>query len=149
MEHSSESRLPDIRKTLTVDFPIQKVWEAVATSEGIAAWFMPNDFQPAQGHRFYLDASPRGLTPCKVTLIEPPNRLSYEWGKDWMLTFELSDLGGQTELTVIHSGWDANKIGEYGSPHPVAHERLTQAWTVLINRLERRAIKKKPENEAM
>jgi uncharacterized protein YndB with AHSA1/START domain len=143
MEDPSQNQLPDIRKTLVVDFPIQNVWEAIATSEGIAAWFMLNDFQPVLGHKFYLDASPIGLTPCKVTLIDPPSRLTYEWGKDWVLTFELSDLEGQTELKIIHSGWDANKVAESGRPHPVVHERLTQAWIVLINRLVRRAIKKK------
>ncbi|GGD97383.1 SRPBCC family protein [Paenibacillus nasutitermitis] len=142
MEVPRQGLLPDIRMMQVVDFPIQKVWEAIATSEGIAAWFMLNDFKPALGHMFFVDASPIGLIPCKVTLIDPPNRLSYEWGKDWLLTFELRDLDGQTELTVVHSGWDVNKVAESGRTHTVAHEKLSLAWTVLINRLVRRAIKK-------
>lgn len=43
--HNTQGTLPDIRQTLVLNAPIQKVWDAVATSEGIAAWFMPNDFR--------------------------------------------------------------------------------------------------------
>ncbi|MBB5322950.1 uncharacterized protein YndB with AHSA1/START domain [Anoxybacillus tepidamans] len=40
----TQPTLPDIRQTVVFRALIQKVWQAVATSEGLAAWFMPNDF---------------------------------------------------------------------------------------------------------
>jgi uncharacterized protein YndB with AHSA1/START domain len=48
----SQETLQDIRQTMVYNAPIQKVWDAVATSEGLAAWFMPNDLQPIEGHEF-------------------------------------------------------------------------------------------------
>jgi uncharacterized protein YndB with AHSA1/START domain len=128
MENKTPNTLPDIRQTVVLKAPIQKVWDAVATSEGIAAWFMPNDFQPISGYEFHLEAGPFGKSPCKVTEIDPPHRLSIEWGKDWSLTFELIDLDAKTEFTLIHSGWDADKVTEFGQSHAEVRERMAGGW---------------------
>ncbi|SEC22520.1 SRPBCC domain-containing protein [Paenibacillus sp. GP183] len=135
MENSNQSTISDIRQTLVLNAPIQKVWNAVATSEGIAAWFMPNDFQPVAGFEFHLNAGPFGNSPCKVTVIDPPNRLSFEWGKDWSLTFELTELDGKTEFTFIHSGWDTDKLTEFGETHQLVRERMFQGWIGLQKKL--------------
>lgn len=68
--------LPAIRETVLINAPIERVWSAVATSEGLAAWFMPNDFQPVVGHEFTLDAGPWGVLPCKVVEVDRPRRLA-------------------------------------------------------------------------
>jgi uncharacterized protein YndB with AHSA1/START domain len=135
MENKIQTTLPDIRQTLVFNAPIQKVWEAVATSEGLAAWFMPNDFQPVAGHEFHLNAGHFGMSPCKVTEIDPPNRLSFNWGKDWTITFELKEFDGKTEFTLIHSGWDADKVTEFGETHTVVRDRMDQGWAGLTKKL--------------
>ncbi len=56
MEHNHPERLPDIRKAVVLNAPIEQVWEKAATSDGIAAWFMPNTFEPKVGHEFILHA---------------------------------------------------------------------------------------------
>ncbi|MFD7522430.1 SRPBCC family protein [Paenibacillus chitinolyticus] len=129
--------LPDIRQTQLFNAPIQKVWNAVATSEGIAAWFMPNDFQPELGYEFHLEAGPFGKSPCKVTELDPPNRLSFRWGKDWTLTFELADLDGKTEFTLIHAGWDPEKVTEFGQSHAEVRERMSGGWVGLVEALRK------------
>ncbi|SEG26997.1 SRPBCC domain-containing protein [Paenibacillus sp. UNC499MF] len=131
------NRLPDIRQTQLFNAPIQKVWNTVATSEGIAAWFMPNDFQPELGYEFHLEAGPFGKSPCKVTELDPPNRLSFRWGKDWTLTFELADLDGKTEFTLIHGGWDPEKVTEFGQSHAEVRERMSGGWTGLVEALRK------------
>jgi uncharacterized protein YndB with AHSA1/START domain len=131
MENNNPNKLPDIRQTLVLNAPIQKVWEAVATTEGIAGWFMPNDFKPVAGYEFHLNAGPFGNSPCKVTEIEQPNRLAFQWGKDWTLTFELAELDGKTQITVIHSGWDADKVTEFGETHQIVRDRMSQGWAGL------------------
>ncbi|MED4602568.1 SRPBCC domain-containing protein [Paenibacillus validus] len=137
MENDHSQSLPDIRQTLVLNAPIRKVWDAVATSEGIAAWFMPNDFQPVAGFEFHLEAGPFGKSPCKVTEIDPPNKLSFRWGADWTLTFELIDLDGKTEFTLIHSGWDADKVTEFGETHTLVRDRMNNGWAGLQQSLRK------------
>lgn len=54
MDQNRENTLPDITKNIILEAPIQKVWETVSTSEGIAKWFMPNDFQLKERARIHL-----------------------------------------------------------------------------------------------
>jgi uncharacterized protein YndB with AHSA1/START domain len=135
MENSTQGVLQDIKHTLTLNAPIRKVWDAVATSEGLAAWFMPNDFQPVEGHEFHLNAGQFGMSPCKVTEVNPPHRLSFDWGKDWAITFELTERDSQTELTLIHSGWDADKVTEFGQTHALVRGNMDMGWGGLVKSL--------------
>jgi uncharacterized protein YndB with AHSA1/START domain len=135
MENKTEQTLPDIHRTVMINAPINKVWESVATSEGMAAWFMPNDFQPIEGHAFELNAGQFGMSPCKVTKVDPPNSLSFNWGKDWSLTFSLKELDGKTEFTLIHSGWDAAKLTEFNAPHPAVRDNMDNGWGSLLEKL--------------
>lgn len=135
MSTNSSNTIPDIRQTLVFNAPVQKVWAAVSTSEGIAAWFMPNDFKPEQGYEFHLEAGPFGKSPCQVTEIDPPNRLSFNWGKDWTLTFELKEQGEKTEFTLIHGGWDTDKMTEFGETHSLIRERMSHGWVGLVEKL--------------
>ncbi len=116
-----------IRHSSLFNAPLQKVWKAVASSEGISAWFMPNDFEPEMGHEFSLH-TPYGISPCRVTELDPPNRLSFTWGEDWHVTFELKELEGKTEFTLIHAGWDEKKVTETGESHAVIRERMDHGW---------------------
>jgi len=133
----SVQQLPDIRRHHLFNAPIAKVWEAVATSEGIAAWFMPNDFKPELGYEFHLNAGPYGMSPCKVTELDPPNKLSFTWGHTWTLTFELAERDGKTEFTLIHGGWAAEGQTEFGEPHDVVRERMAGGWVGLTEKLGR------------
>ena len=120
--------LPEIRKTVWLQAPITRAWNAVATSEGLAAWWMPNDFQPVLGHEFVLHTGTYGDSPCRVTELAAPHRLVFKWGKDWQLAFELRELDGKTELTLIHSGWDSEKVTEFGQPHAAIRGFMESGW---------------------
>lgn len=120
--------LLDIRKTVVINAPVEKVWEAVATADGIAGWFMPNTFKPVLGQEFVIHAGPFGDSPCQVTHLEPPHVVGFDWDHDWHLEIRLVDRGGNTELTLIHSGWDANKITSAGQPHRVVRDVMDQGW---------------------
>lgn len=130
--------LPDIRRTVTLNAPIDRAWKAVSTAEGMAAWFMPSSLEPVVGHEFILEAGPFGKSPCRVTEAEPPNRLSFRWGKDWQLTFELRELdAARTEFTVIHSGWSEGQVTEFGQPHTVIRENMAGGWSGIVAKLAR------------
>lgn len=133
--NNTNGALPDIRQTILLNAPIQKVWDAVATAEGISAWFMPNDFQPELGYEFHLEAGPFGKSPCKVTELDPPKRLTFQWGKDWSLTFELVELEGKTEFTLIHSGWNTDTVTEFGQTHEEIRGKMAGGWVGLVQKL--------------
>lgn len=135
MSNKTENNIPDIRQTVMLNAPIQKVWDAVSTAEGMSAWFMPNDFQPVVGHEFHINAGPFGMSPCKVTEIDPPHRLSFNWGKDWTLTFELTEVEDRTEFTLIHAGWSDDEVTEFGESHGIVRDRMNGGWVGILQKL--------------
>ncbi|MBM7587386.1 uncharacterized protein YndB with AHSA1/START domain [Bacillus pakistanensis] len=134
--------LQDIKQTVIYEAPIQKVWNTVSTSEGIASWFMPNDFEPKVGHEFHLQ-SPFGPSPCKVLEIDEPNRLSFSWDTDgWIVSFTLKELGDKTEFTLIHSGWkDRDTIlPKANEKSSVIRNRMDNGWVDIVNERLRKAV---------
>lgn len=128
-----QGNLPEIRKTIIVDASIEKVWEAVSTSDGIAGWWMPSTFEPILGKEFVLHAGPYGDSPCKVTELVSHNRVGFDWGKDWHVLFELQQLaGGKTEFTLVHSGWDAEGVTEFGQPHTAIRGHMEDGWEKIV-----------------
>ncbi|RRN71902.1 SRPBCC family protein [Peribacillus simplex] len=131
----NQHTLQDIKKTVILEAPIQQVWDTVSTAEGIASWFMPNDFQPKVGHEFHVQ-SPFGPSPCKVTELDAPHRLSFSWDTDgWFISFILKELDGKTEFTLIHGGW---KEPETILPKPnekssVIRDRMDHGWEQIVH----------------
>ncbi|ERI11593.1 SRPBCC family protein [Aneurinibacillus aneurinilyticus] len=142
MQGNNQGTVQDIRQIVVFDAPIQKVWEAVSTAEGIAAWFMPNDFEPKIGHEFHLQ-SPFGPSPCKVLELDPPHRLSFTWDvSGWVVSFELKELDEKTQFTLIHTGWgEANEeVPKAGEKNSVVRDRMDAGWTMLVNERLRKVI---------
>ncbi|MFK4392756.1 uncharacterized protein YndB with AHSA1/START domain [Peribacillus frigoritolerans] len=137
-----ENILQDIKKTVILEAPIQKVWDTVSTAEGIASWFMPNDFQPKVGHEFHVQ-SPFGPSPCKVTELDAPHRLSFSWDTDgWFISFLLKEVDGKTEFTLIHGGWKEpdtilTKPNEKSS---VIRDRMNHGWEQIVNQGLKKAV---------
>jgi len=129
------STLPDIKQTATFNAPIQKVWDAVSTSESMSAWFMPNDFKAEEGHEFHIQ-SPFGPSPCKVLVIDEPHKLSFSWDTDgWVVTFLLEEKGDQTEFTLIHSGWKEEHaiVGKANQKAQDVRDRMNGGWVGIVN----------------
>ena len=132
---SSSTALPDIKEERLLIASVEKVWSKVSTAEGLGSWFMPSNLKPVEGHEFILEAGPFGQSPCQVTEVQPQRKLVFRWGKDWTLTFELAEQAERTHFTLIHSGWDADKLTEFGQAHAVIRERMAQGWAGLIQKL--------------
>jgi uncharacterized protein YndB with AHSA1/START domain len=121
----------DIDLTVCYPYPPHRVWEALTSSEAIAAWLMPNDFKPVIGHRFTLHTRPRplfgfdGIVRCQVIELDRPRRMTWSWAGgniDTTVTFTLeltpdsgtrlrmrqegfAGLGGQLTRRILGSGW--------------------------------------------
>ena len=138
----NQHTLQDIKKTIILEAPIQQVWDTVSTAEGIASWFMPNDFQPKVGHEFHVQ-SPFGPSPCKVMELDAPHRLSFSWDTDgWFISFILKELDDKTEFTLIHGGW---KEPETILPKPnekstVIRDRMDHGWEQIVNQKLKKAV---------
>ena len=138
----NQEKLPDVRKTTIFNAPIEKVWQAVSTSEGIAKWFMPNNFEPTVGHEFTIYSSFE-QSPCKVLTVDPPNELSFAWGEfGWQVTFELKEVDGKTEFTLIHSGWGAPDVvvGQAGATFTVVRDRMNNGWDSIVGERLRKVV---------
>ena len=106
------NRLPDIVRRVIMEATIEKVWHSITTSEALAVWCMPNDFEPVLGHEITFRSKPKGnwdgIVYCKVMELEPPCKLGFTWSGaqlEQYVSFELKDLGGRTELIMTHAGW--------------------------------------------
>ncbi|MFT8320712.1 MAG: SRPBCC domain-containing protein [Bacillus sp. (in: firmicutes)] len=127
--------LQDIKQTVVFEASIQKVWDTVSTSDGIASWFMPNDFEPTVGHEFHVQ-SPFGPSPCKVLEVNEPNKLSFSWDTDgWIVSFLLKELGDKTEFTLIHGGWKTpdTVLSKANEKSSVIRERMDHGWVSIVN----------------
>ncbi|MFB6800789.1 SRPBCC family protein [Peribacillus butanolivorans] len=139
---SNQNTLQDVKKTVILEAPIQKVWDTVSTAEGIASWFMPNDFQPKVGHEFHVQ-SPFGPSPCIVLEIDAPHRISFSWDTDgWIVSFILKELDGKTEFTLIHGGW---KEPDTILPKPnekssIIRDRMDHGWEQIVNQKLKKAV---------
>jgi uncharacterized protein YndB with AHSA1/START domain len=82
----------DIDVTMVYPHPVERVWAALTSADALAAWLMPNDFEPTPGHHFTLRTKPApgfdGIVRCEVLEIEPPKRMVWSWA------------GGQIDTTV-------------------------------------------------
>ena len=107
-----------IRQAREYDASPEELWDLIATSDGLAAWLMPNDFEPVVGHRFTFTDRPRpplydGVVGCTVLEVEPRRRLRISWTGgpvDTILTLTLTERSpGRTRLDLEHTGFSGLK----------------------------------------
>jgi len=138
MQESTRSTLPDIKRTIIMDAPIEKVWKAISTSEGLAMWLMPNNFEPELGYEFTFRSKPKGnwdgIVHCEVKELNPPSRLGFTWcgnNLEQYVSFELIELDkNKTEFTLIHSGWSEENVA--------LREVMYDGWGYLSEDLRKR-----------
>jgi uncharacterized protein YndB with AHSA1/START domain len=106
----------------------EQVWNAIATGQGITAWFVPSKVEERVGGAFELDFGPgMGTSTGEVTVWEPPRRfvhqgsgasgnpLAYEWQVEardggtclvrMVTSGFLTEADWQTEYDATFEGW--------------------------------------------
>jgi uncharacterized protein YndB with AHSA1/START domain len=107
--------IPDeVRKQLELEAPIERVWTALTTTDGLLGWFPTHaaeiDLRP--GGRLSLGWAEDGDEGV-VDEVDPPRRLVFRWrpvGRSdrpfTTVAIALEDLqGGRTGLTLVESGF--------------------------------------------
>jgi uncharacterized protein YndB with AHSA1/START domain len=107
---------PDrIERTMEIDHPLAKVWAALTTAEGLAAWF---------GNEAEIDLRPGGsasmrwaegfAVDMRVERVEEPTVFGFTWQiyglpeddpRRTYVEFTLEPAGAGTRLTVVESGF--------------------------------------------
>ena len=106
--------------------PREKLWRALTESPLLAQWMMSNDFEPEVGRRFQFRADPvpnwNGIVDCEVLIVDPLQRLSYNWGVggdqaasglQWVVLWTLTPTEGGTHLRMEQSGFGPHQKANY------------------------------------
>lgn len=95
-----------LTSTIELDAPPEKVWEMLATGEGMSRWF-PIECRVTAGEGGEIWFSwGEGMMEgaSKIVSWEPPRRLVTEWGQ-MRDEYTIEAKGGATTLTVVSSGF--------------------------------------------
>ena len=98
--------------------PIERIWAYLTDSELRRKWLASGQMEMKAGAPFELVwrnselTDPPGMRPegfgeehkmqSRITECDPPRKLSFTWGNNGDVTFELAPAGNRVLLTVIH-----------------------------------------------
>ena len=112
----------------------EQVWQAIATSTGMSAWFLPTEMEEREGGSLHFSMGPEMGSDGQITGWDPPRRIEYQ--EDWAalmgqdpdalsaLTSEFlieAQSGGTCVVRVTSSGfgtgadWEAEFWDEMGA----------------------------------
>jgi uncharacterized protein YndB with AHSA1/START domain len=134
---------PDrIERTVEIAHPPAKVWAALTTAEGLAAWFGNEakiDLRP--GGSAWMRWHEEGFTAdMRVERVEEPKVFGFTWHiyglpdedpRRTYVEFTLEPVGEATRLTVVESGFA--QLSEEG--YKKAYEGNTNGWASELGEL--------------
>jgi uncharacterized protein YndB with AHSA1/START domain len=106
-----ERHVVELRRTY--DAPVEDVWDVCTNPERIPRWFLPVSGDLRPGGRFQLEGNAGG----EILECDPPRRLGVTWefaGQRSLVTVDLADDGGATELCLRHAVDDDEHWATYG-----------------------------------
>jgi len=139
-----------IDKAVEVAAPIEAVWAAWTTREGIVGFFAPDariEARVGGAFEIYFDpgapAGQRGADGMRFMALQPPRMLSFDWNAPPSLpearqqrsfvVVRLAPLdGNRTRVTLHHTGWGDG--GEWDK----AHAYFDRAWGHVLGNLKKR-----------
>src|SRR3984893_9809804 len=113
-----------IEKEIVVRAPRSRVWRALADAEEFGTWFgmkLDGTFAPGGRAHGQMRLPGHGDVTIEITIerMDPESRMSYRWhpyavesGVDYssepttLVEFQLDEVAGGTQLTVVESGFD-------------------------------------------
>lgn len=101
----------ELRAEVTIDASPSEVFASITDSEAVTRWFgFPIEIEPYVGGRFAMGSLADEPNPGKVLELEPDRKFSLDWGAGAGVgTWELEGSGGKTRLTLVQSGFDAER----------------------------------------
>ncbi len=106
--------MPDIRHRVAISAPLECVYEAVGTTEGISEWWTRDGVrgESIEGSRLqFFFGQPEPAAVMEVTRLDPEGHVHWECvggHDDWVgtkLTFDLTQAGDETVVLFTHADW--------------------------------------------
>ena len=120
----------------TFNAPVARVWQALTDKDEMKQWYFDlADFKPEAGFEFQFAVEHKGFNyvhHCRVAEVVPNRKLAYTWRYEGhaggsLVSFELSDAGGQTRLKLMHEGLET-----FPAIPAFARANFMEGWTQLI-----------------
>lgn len=104
--------MANIRHNFAIKAPIQKIYEAITTEQGLKDWWTNDTIaKPEKGHINEFRFGPDYSKKMKISELVVPNKVTWECldgDKQWFgtkLTFELLEKENDTLLKFSHLNW--------------------------------------------
>lgn len=108
-----------IERELSIPVPIDQVWQAISTPEGLSKWFSNHvSFTQEVGSALEFTWKNHGTTDGYIEQIDPPYTFAYRWRahnaiktepitteNSTLVTFTLKAVENGTHLTVLETGF--------------------------------------------
>ncbi len=133
---------PDrIERTVRVERPLEQVWAAITTAEGLGTWFGQSaevDLRVGGSATLQWDGGHRAQ--LRIERIEPPTVFGYTWGiyglpdgdaRRTYVEFTLAPDGAGTTVTVVETGFAQLAPEE----HEKAFNGNTDGWKSELDEL--------------
>ena len=135
---------PDrIERVVELAHPVQKVWDALTTAEGLGGWFGSKaDVDLRVGGEAHVEWAQfdGAKATLSIKVLEPPRRFGYTWGIEGLpagdprqtyVEFSLVPTGQGTRLTVVETGFAQLPADVHGS----AYDGNVEGWTTELDEL--------------
>ena len=117
---------PDrIERTVRIERPVDDVWAAITTAEGLSSWFgQRTEIDLRVGGEARLTWDEGHVANLRIERLEPPTVFGYTWGifglpegdaRRTYVEFTLAAEGTGTSLTVVESGFAQLTPDEHGT----------------------------------
>ncbi|MCA9281146.1 MAG: SRPBCC domain-containing protein [Phycisphaeraceae bacterium] len=115
MTTTGKQRAP-IETTMTIHAPVDAVWEALCTGEGLASWFpLEARVKPGVGGTVFTSWRNEFVFDMPIMAWEPNKHVRWQWGAHEgdapapsVVDFYLESKGGDTILRMVHHGFSAD-----------------------------------------
>jgi uncharacterized protein YndB with AHSA1/START domain len=146
--------LPDrIERTLQLSHPLERVWAALTTADGLGTWFGNTaEVDLRVGGQAKLTWESGDKATLTIERVEPLHVFAYTWPiyglpesdpRRTYVEFTLEPSGAGTTLTVVESGFSQLTDAD---DHKKAHEGNTEGWASEPARDPRRARGRRPSH---
>jgi uncharacterized protein YndB with AHSA1/START domain len=134
-----------IEREVSIEAPIERVWEALTTAESIGTWFGTGasaSIDLRVGGVMALNHGEHGSYQTVIVAVDPPHAFSYRWASGYpgelatednstLVEFTLTSTPNGTLLRLVESGFDAVTIPSDRLEH-AGYENHSNGWTGVL-----------------